>query len=474
MNAGLANRHTLTLVLVAALLAAGLSLVILRSPLTLNDGLGPVLDSRRATSVTDVFRAALYTKGYLRPLRVAQIKAVHDLSPADPMSAYKAVHVGLTMAALVLFAVFLRPASPAEVTAAAIALMVFAGHHSFFMLLAEAYPINHFLEMVSLTLLVAILARGAPRWWKDLLAPALLVIGLLTLESGILIAVVAVGCWLLGWRGISMRGVVACVVVVAGYAWLRIGILEVTSPGLDERAAGWGLGRLEPEELVARFQANPLPFYAYNVVSAFLDLLISQPRNGTWIIARRWVDGDVPPWMFIHLVSSCLVSGLMLVTMAGALRRWRTGVLTDRDRFVLLALALCACNAALSYGYVKDDVLSIGAAFYAAGAFAVLAGVAERVTGAGGAARVAAALLIACSLLWSSRAAGTFYSLRAFAYRTGADWARYSLDRELPGDAAFEPTRRLFDELRRRNVTLGGPHPAFTNETRVQRYVEIQ
>lgn len=468
-------RHWTALAALAALaLAAGLAWCIAASPLTLYDGLGPILDSSRVDDAVAIFRRAMDTPGYLRPLRLAQIKAAYDLAPANPIGTFKAIHVALTLAAFLAFVAWLRPSSAAEAAAALVALVVVAGHHSMFMLLAEAYPINHFLEMVVLALLLALLARGAPRWWKAVLAPIILIVALATLESGLLLAVVAVTCWLVGWRGITGRGVIACLVVVAGYFWIRFGVLQIVSPGLDERAAGWGMSRLEPEELIARFQANRLPFYAYNVVSSLLDVLFSQPRNGTWIMARRWIDGDFTPWMAIHLGSSLIISLMLLAAAVRALPRWWSSTLDDRDRFVLLAVAMVGANAVISFGYVKDDVLSLGATFYAAGAFAVLARAAERASAGGRGRQVAAAVLIAASLLWTVRATGTFFSLRAFAYRTGADWARYSLERELPADAATDHTRRLFERMRDESVRRGGPHVRFTNEPAVQPYVEIQ
>jgi hypothetical protein len=465
---------TLAAVGVACALALGLSWCIARSPLTLYDGLGPVLDARRSPSVYEAFRSSLGSVGYLRPLRIVQIKVAYDRFPSNPTRGFKAIHVGLTFAALVLFALWIRPRSPEEFVAAAIALVLLVGHHSYFTLFSEAYPINHFLEMVALSVAAALLARGAPRWWKSALIAVLLAIGLATLESGLLIAVVTVVCWTVGWRGVSGGGVLVSLAVVAAYLWIRFGVLEVTSPGLDERAAGWWLARLEPEELIARFQANPLPFYAYNVFAALLDVLLSQPRTGTFFIIRRWIENDASPWMFIHILSSLLVTGLLLVALVPALKRWRARALEDRDRFVLLAFALVVANSALSYGYVKDEVLSVGTTFYAGGAFAVVASLAGQDRRTPFARYAATLLLVAVSVLWSSRAAGTFFALRSAAFKTATDWGLYSLERELPNDWAFEPTRMLFFEMRRRNIEYSVSPPLLTNERDVSRWVEIQ
>ena len=454
----------------AASLALGLSWCILQSPLTLYDALGPILDARRSPSLSSTFYSALYSNGYWRPLRLTQIKAVVDASGADPIRSFKAIHVALVVATFLLFAAWLRPRSMAEFTAAAIALMIPAGHHAFFVLFSEAYPINHFLEIVALTIVIAMLARGVPRWWKDVLTPIVVAIGALTIESGLLIGVAAIACRLVGWRGMSWRGVALVALVLAAYVWIRLIVLEIPSPGLDERASGWWLTRLEPDEIVRRFADNPFPFYIYNVIAGFAGALLSEPRSGTFWFVGRMLQDDVRPWMLIQIASSVLVTGAMLAALVPALARWRQHTLDDRDRFLLLAFGMLAVNAALAFGYVKDEVLSVGVAFYAAGAFAVLARLAERASsGAAG----AAVLLVCTSVLWTTRAADTFFSLQRSAYKVATDWAAYSLARELPADWEYEPTRRLFLELQHRNVSRAVPHPSFTKQQFVGEYLEV-
>jgi hypothetical protein len=449
-------------------LALGLSWCILQSPLTLYDGLGPILDARRSPGPANTFYRALYSAGYWRPLRLAQIKVVVDAWPDDPVLAFKMIHVGLVLATFLLFAAWVRPRSVTECTAAAIAIMIPAGHHGFFVLFSEAYPINHFLEIVALTLAVPVMARGAPRWWKDALAPLLLAIGALTIESGLLIGVAVVACWLVGWRGISWRGLAATVVLLAAYFCVRFLVLDIPSPGLDERATGWWLARLEPDEIARRFGANPLPLYAYNVTAGFVGALLAEPRSGQWSLTARLLADDVRPWMVIQVTSSLLVTGAMLAALVPALARWRRGTLDDRDRFVLVGVGMLAANALMGFGYVKDEVLSVGVAFYAAGAFAVLARLGERVKDV-----TAAALLVSASVLWTMRAADTFFSLQQSAYNVANDWAVYSLARELPDDWAYEPTRRLFLELQQRNVSRDVPHPVFTKQSSVDEYLEV-
>jgi hypothetical protein len=174
--------------------------------------------------------------------------------------------------------------------------------------------------------------------------------------------------------------------------------------------------------------------------------------------------------MMIQIVASLLISGAMLVALIPALVRWRRGALDDRDRFLLLAFGMLAANAAIGFGYVKDEVLSVGVAFYAAGAFAVFSRVSERAAaGAAG----AAVLLLCTSGLWTIRTADTFFSLQRSAYNVANDWALYTLAQELPRDWEYEPTRRLFFDLQRKNVSREVPHPEFTKQAYVDEYLEV-
>ena len=464
-----------TLAIAALSLAAGISYCILHGPLTLNDSLGPILDSRQADSVREVYNRAIFSAGYWRPLRLVQIKLVVDAFPLDSTRAFKAVQVVLVCLTFLCFAIWLRPRSLPELAAALVAVMMLAGHHSFFILFSETYPINHFLEMLALTLAVACLARGRPRWWKGVLATVLFVIGALTIESGLLIGVAAVACWMVGWRGIPGRGIALLVALMAGYFYLRFGVLDIPSPSLDERATGWWLGRLEASDIPARFAANPLPFYAYNVGAAFLDVLLSEPRAGAFQTVRRWVDGHLPVWNVIQVVSSLIITILLVAALIPALARWRERALDDRDRFVLLAFAMVAANSVMSFGYVKDEVLSIGAAFYAAGAFAVLTRLCERMdgdwswrTGA------CAGMLVVASLLWTSRATGTLFQLQASAFKVAYDWGSYSLEREIPEAWSDDGSRRTYFAIRRRNLSYDVPAPALTLQPRLDSILEIQ
>jgi len=461
--------------LLALALGVGLGWCLWRMPMTVHDGLAPIFQAQRAGSVAAVFETGLTQRAYFRPLRVAQVAVVYRFGAGHELLAFKATHIALTLAACLLFAQLLSVRDAADAAAAAVALMVFIGHHAFFILVGEAYPINHFLEIVVLSLLVVVLARGRASIVADAGAVASVLVAVLTLESGLLVWVALVAAYALGWRGVSRRAVAAATLVaVAALVW-RFGVLHVGTPQLDERSSGFGLARLDPAELRARFGANPLPFYAYNVVSAALTVIISEPRNGTWIVLREARQGHAQPWMLFHLASSLVLTSLMLAALRrGVPRLWRREG-TDADRLVALAAIMVGANAVVGYAYLKDEIVSVAAAFYAAAACPVLAFLIDRAARLAGARwRFAIVTLVLVSGAWTMRAAGTFLGLRSFAFKVGYDWAVARLDRDLPNDAGDPPNVALFERLRAENLRVRAPNPLLTHQARVGRIIEIR
>ena len=55
---------------------------------------------------------------------------------------------------------------------------------------------------------------------------------------------------------------------------------------------------------MARFGDNPLPFYAYNVFSSLLSVLLSEPRGGVYAMTRALTAGDIEPAAIVALAAS--------------------------------------------------------------------------------------------------------------------------------------------------------------------------
>jgi len=64
----------------AALLAATMAYDVWRVPVQVYDSLIEILDAQRSPSVAASFRGSLDGAAYLRPARIAQIKAIYDVS----------------------------------------------------------------------------------------------------------------------------------------------------------------------------------------------------------------------------------------------------------------------------------------------------------------------------------------------------------------------------------------------------------
>jgi hypothetical protein len=407
-----------------------------RIPIQVTDSLVPILQAQQTPSVTSAFFSSLGA-AYLRPMRVAQIQALFELSRGRYFLAYKSFHVALVIACFALFMIALHVRTHADVAALPFALTVLAGLHTFRGMVWEAYPINHFLEISVLCLCALVLAQSRGGWWADLGASLTFVVAALTLESGLLVWVVVVTAWWAGWRGISRRGVIAVTVLLGLYFLVRFPFLDTGAPTLAERGSGFGFGRLEPGDLARRFGGWPYGFYAYNVVSSFLSVLLSEPRGGTWTAVADLAGGRFAPGTLVNVVCSLITTiaiGWFIVKRRGG-RRLRSGEIPgvvsgfsrtrfdDGDRTCIVALAVLVANAAISYAYTKDEIMSPAGVFYALAAFVAIREVVRRARPRTRLMNIAygAALVVAASG-WAVRTAGLHYQMHAMGFSVRNEW----------------------------------------------------
>ena len=223
---------------------------------------------------------SLGSQGYLRPLRIAQIKALFDVAQgSDYWLVYRGFHALLIGVAIFLFTRVLRVSTSTDFAAAAFALVTLTGLHTFRGTVQEAFPINHFLEILVFCLLTLNLARSRGGIWIDAAAALIFAVAALTLESGLLIWVVAAAAWAVGWRGISARGLVLMTALLLGYVYVRFVHFSSRSTDVDRRSSGYLLSVLEPSELQQRFGAQPLVFYSYNVATSAVSVLFPSRRR---------------------------------------------------------------------------------------------------------------------------------------------------------------------------------------------------
>jgi hypothetical protein len=454
----------------AGVLAIAVAVDLWHMPVQVSDSLEEILDAQGSPSVAQSFRNALGTASYLRPLRIAQIKGLYDLANGKYQLAYRGFHALLIVALVWLFVRVLPIETPLDAVAAAVALTVLTGMHTFLSFLREAFPINHFLEIAVFVMIALNLSLSRGGWWVDLLAGLTLAAAALTLESGILVWVVIVTAWLTGLRGVSLRGVVLVTALLAGYFTLRFWYLDTGMPSLTERTSGFLFERLEGSQIQDRFGDRVLVFYAYNVGAALLSIFLSEPRDGLFAATRAWSRSDVHPHAYLTVLSSLALT-LMMVGAAAAW--WRTRSPLGRSgRLAVVSVVVILANAALSFSYAKDDIIAVAGVFYAIAAFTAIRAVLQYVPG-GSVLRAAAIALVVAGLAsaWAVRSSGVHHVMNDHAFRTRNDWAELPMQWQRQGRW---PTARerlaLIEQLRNEALASPIPNPQIVPEWRGRWY----
>ena len=426
-----------TAFIAAAVLALSFSYDLMRMPVQVSDSFIEMLDAQQSPSLVEMFVSIAQRQAYFRPLRLVQIKALFDVADGHYWLVYRGFHAVLLCVALWLFTRALRVRSWPECAAAMFALTVFLGIHTFRGLVQEAFPINHFLEIVVFCLVALNLAQSRGGWWVDVAAVVTFVAASLTLESGLLVWVVIAGAWICGLRGVSTRGVVATTVVLGAYFWVRFQFLSVGTPGLDERSSGFGTTLLEPEDLIRRFGENPTWFYLYNIASSLLTVLFSEPDRGIFHIGRAWFQEYAPAHLYLKIIPSVITTGLLAWAVVHRLKSRSKGALSTADQFVLLFGIVLVANSLMSYPYTKHEIMSVAGTFYAFAAYAVARVVIEHLGGQQAAGDIAGrvtrltlgVLLVVVAGMWAFRAAGMHYMLQVQAFNERNEWARLDTER---------------------------------------------
>jgi dolichyl-phosphate beta-glucosyltransferase len=447
--------------LLALTCAGALAYDLLRMPVQVFDALEEMLAAQRSASIVDTFWSAAYNAAYLRPLRIVQIKVIFDAAQGHYWLAFRGTHALTMVACLLLFTRALRVRTVVDLCAAAFALTVVVGLHTFRSTVQEAFPINHFLEIAVMALVMVNLTQARPRLIVDAVALVTFIVASLTLESGLLVWVVAVTAWLLGMRGVSTRGVVAMTVLLAGYFVLRFAVLSVGTPGLIERSSGYFFDVLDPSELERRFGDRLVVFYAYNVVSSALSVLASEPQSGVFVTTGAWLNDRLTAGLALTFLSSLVTTGLIAVAAVIVVRRYR--VSDPSDRLILLFAVVLAANATLSYAYTKDDIMSVSGIFYGLAAYAAIRLLAVRV---GPTQRLVAATLttviLATGMAWSVRSLGIHHVARTYAFKTRNDWAsqpgNWKRSGRWPDDVR---SQQLITTLRNDALSMPAPNPHF-------------
>jgi hypothetical protein len=445
----------LAVYVLATVLAVSIAYDVWRTPVQVSDSLSEILTSEGFPSTGAAFMAAVGTTAYLRPLRIAQIKALYDLGRPDRLGlVFRGFHVLLLLGLVAAFVAALKVDTVDDAAAAAFALLVLTGLHTFLAFVREAFPINHFLEIALLAVVALNLSISRGGWWVDLLAAATFAAAALTLESGLLVWVVLAAAWVSGFRGVSNRGIALVTLLLAAYLGVRFFYLDTGVPSLAERSSGFLLDRLDPPDLQKRFGDSPRLFWAYNVVASWVSVFFSEPREGVFELVRGWREGEVHPRLYLWVITSVATTALM----TGAALAWgrRPSEWTHAGRLAFVAMAVIAANAVLSFAYTKDDIITVAGVFYAFAAYAtVRALLTHAETWQPKRAAALAALLLALGAGWAMRSLGVHHVVVTQAFNTRNDWALAPITRRSswPDDRArIEVVEHLRREALRADV----------------------
>ena len=444
--------------LLAGIFAASIAYDLMRMPVQVSDALEEIVTAQRSPSAVVSLVSAADNAAYLRPFQIAQIKMLFDAAGGHYWLTYRGFHAALMCCCLFLFTRALRVRSMRDLCAASFALVVLTGLHTFRTTVQEASPISYFLEIVVFVLIALNLAQARPRLAVDILALVVFTAATLTLESGLLVWVMAVACWVVGLRGISLRGVALMTVLLGIYFYARFVSLSVGAPALGERGSGFLFSVLEPSQLQARFSDRLVLFYAYNVVASAMSVIFSEPQAGVFVAVRSWLDGNVPPRELIAVASSIVTTVLIAIAGVRILRDYASA---DRsDRVLLVFIAVLVANSALSFTYVKDEIMSVSGTLYALAAFVAVRQLLARVPPTGAIATLVAAVLLVTGTAWSVRSLGIHHVARTYAFKTRNDWALQPGLRKRSGRwPSNESSQQLIEHLRNDALSMRVPNP---------------
>jgi hypothetical protein len=184
-----------------------------------------------------------------------------------------------------------------------------------------------------------------------------------------------------------------------------------------------------------------------------------------WVFVRAIRGDQLAPRHFIQIGASIFATGLLLAYVVSRLRSGVRRPATLADRHTVVFVLVLAANAAMSYVYTKDEIMSTAGAFYAlpvAGAAAYFLRRWPDRPHRRSATALVCLVCLAGSAAWATRAAGVHHVLRSQAFVQRNDWAR--LDREWQRDGNWERYRDqepLIRELQREAIAMPVVNPRF-------------
>jgi hypothetical protein len=363
----------------AAIIASVFGVFIANMPLQLSDMLQNMLAAEQ-TSWTNTLAPLFHPEARWRPLNPITLKFFYEISQGHYFLVFKTVNIAMVAALLLLMARMMRVSTTVDFAAAAISLYVVIGLHTFYDLIVEGYPLFNHLVPVLATIICLNLAYSKGGLLIDTAAIICFLIAVLNVETGLLIPVVLVTAYALGWRGVSQGALAVILILTLGSVGLHLSEFG-SGHSLITNPSGFGFGRPEPEELQAIFAGRMHWYYLHNFVVSLLSVLFAEPQHGVWSWVHSLAGGrPVAVNRWVEIASSGVLTGLIALYAIRRARVWLELDISHSDRLVMLAFPVVVANAALSFAYLKNVTLATAGLFWALAGYAAVRDVLYRLT----------------------------------------------------------------------------------------------
>ena len=347
-----------------------------------------------------------------RPLFRVGIDLLYGIAGAN-LTVFKATTVIQFAGILWCLVALFRVRTGYQALAACLALSCFVGLHTS-SILFSFFPISHH----SLTLLgllaTAVLCMSARRAWYPACYFAGCVMLPFTIEMGLLLPPMLVSLWWAGAPGVQRRDVAwglggATLYVVVRTTFSSAG----AAPPLIYVESGLGFGQIDAYGFSNAFGQAPYLFWVYNVMVNFMTVLFSEPRGGTFEFIHSLIEGNTPPWRWIHLATSLVTTSVGIVVLT---RRRLEG----HHRYLLvLGSILILSSSLLGFLYARDRVVLVAGAGYSVLVFLMASLLVE----SGKRQRAGSVALVVVLLAgWTWRSAESMLVVRDRAFGAYSDW----------------------------------------------------
>jgi hypothetical protein len=395
----------------AFLIVSALSYAVYMTPLNVNDFLKHLFLFETRSLFTTFYYELINSTGGAdwRPLQLASAQLIYELlARGHEHVVFKGMLVGFLFLNVWLFLRLLDVRSWSDVLAAAIALLVLLGHHTFGGAVEGVYPYG--VEIVLLACELAILnvlLRMRPSLAGEILAFAIAMFAILLNEKGGFVGASYIVGALLRLPGGTLRCAGVVFAAYVAVVCFRFAVAPIGS--VMDRSEGQGYsGKI------------------FDAAAPILNLLISDPRLGQFATIPQALMGR--PWALLYLTSSLLLTGLIVAWAWSAAKQ---GNEPARQELKVAAIFLVVLFGSAMFGpFSRKDYIPIMAlagyalvSFYALKWFLAATLQVKRLA----AFSVLAALAAGLTVSWSIRTAGLAYYLRELSFAYQREWA-FSID----------------------------------------------